>query len=131
MPYRADPRVDTYISALPAWQQAICQEVRELVHEADPEVEETIKRTVQPYFVLQGNVAALQSTKDHVNVFLYDPLIRDPEGIITRGHEAQTGRQIMIFEGEPINRPALLGIFSQIIDHNRAGGWRKLQAGTG
>jgi hypothetical protein len=130
MPYQADPRVDAYITGLPEWQQAICQDVRELVHEADPEVEETIKRTVQPYFVLHGNIAALQSTKDHVNVFLYDPLIDDPVGIITRGHEAQTGRQIMIFEDEPINRPALLAIFRQIVEHNRAGGWRKLQSGT-
>jgi hypothetical protein len=130
MPHRADPRVDAYIAGLPEWQQAICQDVRELLHEADPEVEETIKRTVQPYFVLQGNIAALQSTKDHVNVFLYDPLIDDPDGIITRGHEAQTGRQIMIFEDEPINRPALLAIFRQIVEHNRAGGWRKLQSGT-
>ena len=129
MSYEADPRVDAYIDPLPEWQQRICQEVRELVHEADPEVEETIKRTVQPYFVLQGNIAALQSTKDHVNVFLYDPLIDDPEGIITRGHEGSTGRQIMVFEGEPINRPALLGIFRQIVEHNRAGGWRKLQGG--
>jgi hypothetical protein len=129
MSNQADPRVDAYISGLPKWQQAICQEARELVHEADPEVEETIKRTVQPYFVLQGNIAALQSTKDHVNVFLYDPLIDDPEGIITRGHEGSTGRQIMVFEGEPINRPALLGIFRQIVEHNRAGGWRKLQGG--
>ena len=126
---QADPGVDAYIDGLPEWQQRICQEVRELVHEADPEVEETIKRTVQPYFVLQGNIAALQSTKDHVNVFLYDPLIDDPEGIITRGHEGSTGRQIMVFEGEPINRPALLGIFRQIVEHNRAGGWRKLQGG--
>ena len=131
MKYEADPRVDAYLDALPAWQQVICQEVRELAHDADPEVEETIKRTVQPYFVLQGNIAALQATKDHVNVFLYDPLIDDPEGIITRGHEAQTGRQIMIFEAEPINRPALLAIFRQIIDHNRAGGWRKLQSRRG
>jgi len=131
MKYEADPRVDAYLDALPAWQQVICQEVRELAHDADPEVEETIKRTVQPYFVLQGNIAALQATKDHVNVFLYDPLIDDPEGIITRGHEAQTGRQIMIFEDGPINRPALLAIFRQIIDHNRAGGWRKLQSRRG
>jgi hypothetical protein len=129
MTYEADPRVDAYIDALPAWQGEICQEVRELVHTADPEVEETIKRTVQPYFVLHGNIAALQATKDHVNVFLYDPLIDDPQGIITRGHEAQTGRQIMIFEGESINGSALLAILRQIVEHNRAGGWRKLQAG--
>jgi len=127
MTYTPHPGVDAYIDGLPEWQQRICQEVRELVHEADPKVEETIKRTVQPYFVLQGNIAALQSTKDHVNVFLYDPLIDDPEGIITRGFEGTTGRQIMVFEGEPINRRALLGIFRQIVEHNRAGGWRKLQ----
>ena len=54
MSYQADPRVDTYISGLPEWQQRICQEVREVVHEADAEVEETIKRTVLPYFVLAG-----------------------------------------------------------------------------
>ena len=128
MTYEVEPRVDDYIDPLPAWQQEVCRQVREIVHEADPEVVETIKRTVQPYFVLQGNIAALQATKDHVNVFLYDPLVSDPEGIITRGHEAETGRQIMIFEGEPINRPALLEMFREIIAHNRAGGWRKLKA---
>jgi hypothetical protein len=127
MTYEKDLRVDAYIDPLPEWQRAICQEVRDLVHEADPEVAETIKRTVQPYFVFEGNICALQSTKDHVNVFLYDPLVTDPEGIITRGFEAQTGRQIKIYEGEPINRPALLAIFREIIGHNRAGGWRKLQ----
>lgn len=123
---RADPRVDAYIDALPDWQARVCQEVRQLLWEADLEVEETIKRTVLPYFVLQGTIAALQATKDHVNLFLYDPLVSDPEGIITRGHEAQTGRQIMIYEGDVINRRALLSMLREIIEHNRAGGWRKL-----
>ena len=92
MDYVVDPRVDAYIDALPEWQQAICQEVRELVHAADPEVEETIKRTVQPYFVLQGNICALLATKDHVNVFLYDgTIVPDPDGIITAGHDNKTG----------------------------------------
>ena len=127
MTYAKDPRVDAYIDALPEWQQRICQDVRDLVHEADPDLEETIKRTVQPYFVLDGNVAALLAAKDHVNVFLYDPLVTDPEGIITHGHGNATGRQISIHEGEPINRPALLAMFREIVDHNRAGGWRKLQ----
>ena len=130
MGYAADPRVDAYIDALPAWQQDICREVREIVHEADPALEETIKRRVQPYFVLNGNVAALLAAKDHVNVFLYDPSVEDPQGIITHGHGNATGRQISIRQGEPINRPALLDIFRQIIRNNRAGGWRKLMAGS-
>jgi hypothetical protein len=41
MAYTVDCRVDDYINALPDRQQAVCQEVRELVHAADPEVEET------------------------------------------------------------------------------------------
>ena len=127
MSYEADPRVDEYIDALPAWQQDLCREVREIAHEADPELIETIKRSVQPYFVLQGNVAALLAAKDHVNVFLYDPLVSDPHGIVTHGHGNSTGRQIWIDEGDRINRPALLAMFREIIAHNRAGGWRKLQ----
>jgi hypothetical protein len=123
---RRDPRVDAYIEALPEWQQAICRRVRELLHQADLEIEETIKRSVQPYFVLQGNVAALLATKKHVDVFLYDPLIDDPDGIITAGHDNQTGRQIAIKNAADINERALLAMFRQIIEHNRAGGWRKL-----
>jgi hypothetical protein len=129
MPYDKDPRVDAYLDLLPDWQREILARVRDLVHEADPEVEETIKRTVQPYFVIDGrNICAFLAAKDHVNVFLYDPLVTDPEGIITRGHEDKTGRQIMVYEGEPINRLALLAMFREIIDHNRAGGWRRILA---
>jgi hypothetical protein len=121
-----DPRVDAYIDALPEWQQAICHEVRALAHRADPEVQEVIKRTVQPYFVLQGNICALLAAKDHVNVFLYDPIAPDPEGIITGGHDNKTGRVVAIREGETINARALTAIFQAIIANNRAGGWRKL-----
>ena len=129
MSYVKDPRVDAYLDALPGWQRAVLQEVRDLLHEADPAVEETIKRTVQPYFVLDGNIAAFLAAKDHVNVFLYDPLIDDPAGIITAGHDNQTGRQISIREGARVDAPALLAMVRQIVAHTRAGGWRKLQRG--
>jgi hypothetical protein len=123
-----DPRVDQYIDALPDWQQAICRQVRELVHAADPEVQETIKRRVQPYFVLQGNICALLATKDHVNVFLYDGgIVPDPEGIITGGHDNKTARTVAIYEGETLNATALRTMFEQIIGNNRAGGWRRLK----
>jgi hypothetical protein len=126
--YRVDPRVDTYIDALPHWQQAICREVRDLVHAADPEIVETVKRTSRPYFVLEGNVCALLAAKDHVNVFLYDgAMVPDPEGIITGGQANSTARTIAVYKGETINAPALTAMFRQIIANNRAGGWRKLK----
>ncbi len=132
MSYAKDPRVDAYIDPLPAWQQQVCHRVRDLVHAADPAVEETIKRTVQPYFVLEGNICALLAAKDHVNVFLYDGgIVPDPEGIITGGHENKTARMISVREGEPINEPALIAMFRQIVADNRAGGWRKVKAARG
>ncbi len=128
MTYAADPRVDAYIDALPDWRQAICHQVRDLVHAADREVTETIKRTRQPYFVLEGNICALLAAKDHVNVFLYDgAIVPDPEGMITAGHENQTARTVSVRKGATINAPALTAMFKQIIANNRAGGWRKLK----
>jgi hypothetical protein len=128
MSWTADSRVDAYIDALPGWQQEICREVRELVHAADPEVTETIKRTTQPYFVLEGNICALLAAKDHVNVFMYDGgIVPDPDGIMTAGHGNKTARTVGVREGEQINAPALTAMFRQIIANNRAGGWRKLK----
>ncbi|WP_159803068.1 DUF1801 domain-containing protein [Arthrobacter zhaoguopingii] len=124
-----DPRVDAYLAALPQWQRDILTEVRALIHEADPEVTETIKRRVQPYFVLHGNVCAFLAAKDHVNVFLYDgAIVPDPEGIITAGHGNATARTVAYREGETVNAPALTAMIRQIIANNRAGGWRRIKA---
>ena len=129
MAYVKDPRVDAYLDPLPGWQQEIFARVRELVHEADPDVEETIKRTVQPYFVLDGNICALLAAKDHVNVFMYDGgIVPDPHGIITAGHTNKTARTVAFHEGESVNEEALGEMFRAIIANNRAGGWRKLKS---
>jgi hypothetical protein len=128
MSYQVDPRVDAYIDALPEWQQQICRQIRDLVHAADPQVAETIKRTRQPYFVLEGNICALLAAKDHVNVFLYDGgIVDDPHGIITAGHDNETARTVAFHRGDPINAAALLQMFRQIIANNRAGGWRQVK----
>jgi hypothetical protein len=127
--YQTDSRVDDYIEALPDWQQAISRRLRDLIHAADPGLVETIKRTVQPYFVLEGNVCALLATKDHVNLFLYDGgIVPDPAGIITAGHENKTARTVSFYRGDSINEAALTAMLRQIIANNRAGGWRKLKA---
>src|SRR5260370_5215843 len=105
MPCTADPRVDAYIDALPPWQQAICRDVRELVHAADRDVTETIKRTTQPYFVLQGNICALLAVKDHINIFLYDGAI-----VPRRDCHGRTRQQDRPYSGGPskLNSPQAL-----------------------
>jgi hypothetical protein len=125
MQYAADPRVDAYLDGLPDWQREICSQLRDLVHAADGEIAETIKRTDRPYFVLQGNVCALLAAKDHVNLFLYDgAMVDDPEGIITGGHDNSTARTVAFRRGDPINTTALTAMLRQIVAINRAGGWR-------
>ncbi|MEO7000352.1 MAG: DUF1801 domain-containing protein [Ktedonobacterales bacterium] len=125
--YQTDARVDAYINTLPDWQQEICRRVRDLAHAADPAVTETIKRTNRPYFTLDGNICALLGAKDHLNVFIYDPVAPDPESIINQGHGNLTARAIQVRQGETLNERALLNLFKAIIANNRAGGWRKLQ----
>src|SRR5438046_6613678 len=115
MTYRPDPRVDAYLDSLPDWQRAICRRVRALVHAADPDVVETIKRTNRPYFVLDGNICALLAAKDHVNVFVYDPIAPDPQGIITSGKENETERTVAIRRGEHIKERADRELFKAIV----------------
>ena len=126
--YQTDLRVDQYIETLPDWQQDICRRVRDLVHAADSEVTETIKRTNRPYFTLSGNICALLAAKDHVNVFIYDPIAPDPEGIINQGQGNATARAIQVYQGDTLNERALLNLFKTVIANNRAGGWRKLRS---
>ena len=125
--YRTDRRVDSYIKSLPVWQQTICQQVRDLVHAADTDVVETIKRTRLPYFTLKGNICALLGAKDHVNIFIYDPIAPDPEGIINQGQRNATARAIQVWEGQTIRKGALLNVLKAVIANNRAGGWRRLR----
>lgn len=131
MDYVKDARVDAYLRKLPAWQQAVCARVRDIVHEADPAVEETIKRTTLPYFVLDGNICALVGTKDHVNILIYDPIAPDPHGIINQGHGNATARAIQVYENDHLDYSALLELFRAVIANNRAGGWRTVQRQQG
>ena len=125
-----NPRVDAYVAPLPAWQQAVCRRVRQLIHEADPNIEEVIKFTNRPYFVLDGNVCALLAAKDHVNVFIYDPIAPDPEHIINQGEGNIAARSIQIYEGGELDERAFVQLIKAVCANNRAGGWRKLKSAS-
>lgn len=123
----ASRQIDAYIAELPEWQRHMCQRVRALIHEAEPQIEETIKFTNRPYFVLNGNVCALLAAKDHVNVFIYDPVAPDPKGIINQGQGNATARAIQLYENQPLDEPAFIDLIRAVAVNNRAGGWRKLR----
>ena len=129
--YPHHPGVDAYLADLPAWQRRLCEDLRDVIHAAIPDVTETIKRTVQPYFVYHGNVCALLATKDHINLFLYDgAIVPDPDGIITGGHGNRTARTVAFWEPDTIPRKALTAMLRHIAANNEAGGWRKIKNGA-
>lgn len=121
------PAVDAAIDGFPAWQAVLARRVRTLAHEADDGMLEEVRYGNRPYFLCEGVVCALQTTKAHLNVFLYEGgLAPDPHGIITDGHGNATGRQIKLREGDDLREDALIEILRWIATTNRRGGWRRL-----
>lgn len=121
------PQIDSYINQLPEWQQTICKTIRQWIHEAEPNITEEIKFTNRPYFTYKGNVMALLAAKDHVNVFVYDPIAADPKKLINQGHANTTARSIQIRKDRTIDKAAFVNLVKSIIKNNDAGGWRKIK----
>lgn len=121
-----EQKVDEYISSLADWQQRICNRARKLIHEAEPNIKEEIKFTNRPYFTYRGNVCALLAAKNHVNIFIYDPIAPDPNGIINQGHENQTARSIQVAKDGFPNEAAFVALIKAVVSNNKQGGWRKL-----
>jgi uncharacterized protein YdeI (YjbR/CyaY-like superfamily) len=61
---KRDPRVDTYIANSADFARPILTHIRAVVHEACPEVEETIKWGM-PHFDYQGILCGMASFKEH------------------------------------------------------------------
>lgn len=119
-------KIDDYIHFLPLWQQQICTKARNLIHQAEPNIIEEIKFTNRPYFTYKGNVCALLAAKTHVNVFIYDPIAPDPEGIINQGQNNQTARSIQIVESAFPNEKSFVELIKTVVANNEKGGWRTL-----
>lgn len=121
-------KIDNYIHSLPEWQQDICAKARKLIHQADARIVEEIKFTNRPYFTYKGNVCAFLAAKQHVNVFIYDPIAPDPHGIINQGHGNQTARAIQIKADSFPNEQAFIELIRSVVADNEKGGWRKLRS---
>jgi len=67
---KRDPRVDAYISKSPDFAKPILTHLRSLVHDAVPDVQETIKWGA-PHFEYQGVLAGMAAFKQHCNLILW------------------------------------------------------------
>ena len=117
--------IDQYIESLQDWQKAICIRARQLIHQADSRIVEEVKFTNRPYFTYKGNICALLATKNHVNIFIYDPIVPDPKGIINQGTNNKTARSIQVPKDSFPDEGAFVQLIRAVVSNNEKGGWRK------
>jgi uncharacterized protein YdeI (YjbR/CyaY-like superfamily) len=77
---KRDPRIDAYIGKSPEFAKPILTHVRALVHEAVPDVQETLKWSV-PHFDYKGVLCGMAAFKQHCNLIMW-------KGALIAGNDA-------------------------------------------
>lgn len=114
-----DPRIDAYIARSAEFARPIMEHLRDVVHQACPEVEETLKWGM-PHFMYRGMLAGMASFKAHCTFgFWKGSLIGAPDG--RKGSEAmgQYGRITSI--ADLPSKRVLAGYVKQAMKLNESG----------
>ena len=85
---RFDPRIDTYIEKSADFAKPILCHIRDLVHRASPEVEETMKWGF-PHFEYKGTICSMASFKAHCAFGFWNS---DPHHILKKGSSEAMGQ---------------------------------------
>ena len=103
----ASERITQQINELSDWRGEMLAQLRELVHEAYPDIGEDWKWETAVW-THKGNVVAGGVFKDHVKLnFFKGAQLEDSHGLFNAGLEAKKTRAIDFHEGEQINTAAL------------------------
>ena len=95
-----DERVDAYVATLSGWQRDAVVRLRQLIHQAVPDIREDWKWDT-PVFVGRANACALGVFSDHVKVnFFKGASLPDPAGLFNAGLEAKASRAIDFPKGD-------------------------------
>lgn len=116
---KKDPRIDRYIAKSADFARPILTHLREIVHSACPEVEETMKWSF-PHFMYKGMLAGMASFKGHATFgFWKGGLIIDKETSKTMEAMGQFGR-ITSVKDLP-GKTAIAGYVKQAVALNENG----------
>lgn len=87
-----DPRIDVYIDQAADFAQPILKRIRALVHEACPEILETMKWSF-PHFDYKGTVCSMAAFKNHCAFgFWKSSLIPDPHHLLSEDKAQAMGQ---------------------------------------
>jgi hypothetical protein len=111
-PADASTKITEKIRDLDDWRSETLTRVRQLIHEADPEIEEEWKWEKPssggtPVWSHDGIICTGESYKSVVKLtFFKGAALDDPEGLFNSSLEGKTRRAIDISEGDEINESA-------------------------
>ena len=104
----ASALIDEKIKELTDWRGKTLAKVREIIHQADPEILEEWKWMGTPVWSHGGIVCTGETYKNVVKMtFAKGAALRDPSGLFNSSLERNVRRAIDIHEGDKVNEKAL------------------------
>jgi len=104
----ASALIDEKIKKLGDWRGKTLAKVREIIHDADPEIVEEWKWMGTPVFSHAGIVCTGETYKNHVKMtFAKGAALKDPSGLFNSSLEGNIRRAIDIHEGDKVDEAAL------------------------
>ena len=125
----ASGRIDQKIRELGDWRGETLARVRQIIHQADPEIVEEVKWRGTPVFSHAGIVCTGETYKSAVKLtFAKGAALKDPSGLFNSSLEGNVRRAIDIHEGERINEAALKNLVRAAVALNLTGKAKKPRA---
>jgi hypothetical protein len=115
----ASQRIDAKIAALGDWRGQTLARIRALIHEADPEVVETVKWGRVPVWEHDGILTTGETYKTAVKMtFAKGASLADPSGLFNSSLDGNTRRAIDFHEGDAIDGEALKALIRAAVALN-------------
>ncbi|MEO9175992.1 MAG: DUF1801 domain-containing protein [Gaiellales bacterium] len=117
----ASAKITERIHELADWRGETIAAIRQLIHDADPDIQEEWKWKGTPVWSHDGDICTGESYKEVVKLtFFRGASIDDPEKLFNSSLEGKTRRAIDIREGEKINDAALTRLIRAAVAANAA-----------
>ena len=117
----ASANITQRIQDLGDWKGEALAHVRQLIHEADPDVQEEWKWRGTPVWSHDGGICTGESYKQVVKLtFFRGAAIKDPKKLFNSSLEGNTRRAIDLREGEKINEAAFKQLIRAAVAANSA-----------
>ncbi len=111
--------IDTRIKELGDWRGAMLAKVRELIHQADPEIVEEWKWRGVPVWSHAGIVTTGEAYKNVVKLtFAKGASLPDPAGLFNSSLDGNVRRAIDMRQGEPVDEEALMELIRAAVALN-------------